>query len=173
MTVYKQKIEVQSTGERPTFVDLTSEVRETIENSGVSNGIVTVVTPHTTCAIFYEEFAHDLNEFGQDTLQVELDRVLQKIIPNHDSEDTYIYPGPEHFNEVMSWPNADNYLPNKDISDLWNGDAHLKATIIGASESFEVDKGKLAVGKTGYIYFVDFDRARPRKRSCSIIVIGE
>ena len=44
-----------------------------------------------------------------------------------------------------------------DRSALWNADAHLKATILGSSETFEVSDGKLAVGKTGYIYFADFD----------------
>jgi len=54
-----------------------------------------------------------------------------------------------------------------------NGDAHLKATLIGSSESFEVDKGNLGVGETGYIYFADFDRTRERTRKCKIVIIGE
>ena len=50
---------------------------------------------------------------------------------------------------------------------------HLKSTLLGSSETFEVDKGKRGVGTTGYVYFADFDRTRPRTRKCKIIVLGE
>lgn len=64
-------------------------------------------------------------------------------------------------------------MPNGDRRALLNCDAHLKATLIGSSQTFEVDEGKLGVGTTGYIYFVDFDRTRSRIRKCKIIVLGE
>ena len=66
-----------------------------------------------------------------------------------------------------------SYLPGGDRTAIWNCDAHIKATLIGASEVFDVDDGALGVGKTGYIYFADFDRARPRVRQCKIVVMGE
>ncbi|MEG2898463.1 MAG: YjbQ family protein, partial [Eubacterium sp.] len=47
------------------------------------------------------------------------------------------------------------------------------STILGSSETFDVDQGQLGVGKTGYVYFVDFDRTRARTRKCKIIVIGD
>jgi len=68
---------------------------------------------------------------------------------------------------------AEVYLPNGDRTALWNGDAHLKATILGSSQIFDVDNGNLGVGTTGYVYFVDFDRTRSRMRKCKIIIIGE
>lgn len=173
MTVSKKHITVHSKGNTPTYKDITQEVKVAIENSGISEGICVVLTSHTTCSVFYEEFVHDLNENGDEFLQEDLNNVLEKIIPNHDSADTYVYPGEEHYQAVEAWPNANDYLPGGDRSALWNGDAHLKATILGSSETFEVTDGKLAVGKTGYIYFADFDRTRARKRKCSIVVIGE
>lgn len=173
MKMFKEKIELKSKGSIPTYIDITKEVRKAIEDSEVENGIVTVVSPHTTCAVFYEEYAHDENEEGVESLQQDLNNALEKIIPYHTSADTFIYPGEEHYQAVESWPNADEYLPNGDRSALWNGDAHLKATIIGSSESFNVEKGNLGVGSTGYIYFVDFDTTRSRTRKCSITVIGE
>lgn len=173
MAVFKKHITVQSKGKTPTYVDVTTEVREAISESGVKEGICVVLTSHTTCAVFYEEYVHDKNENGDEFLQEDLNNVLEKIIPNHDSADTYIYPGEEHYQAVEAWPNAEEYLPGGDRSSLWNGDAHLKSTIIGTSETFEVSDGALAVGKTGYIYFADFDRTRPRERKCSIIIMGE
>ncbi|OYQ67951.1 MULTISPECIES: YjbQ family protein [Aerococcus] len=173
MKVFREKIELQSKGILPTYIDVTAQVRKTIKDSGIREGIVTVVSPHTTCAVFYEEFAHDIDETGTESLQVDLNNVLEKIIPKHVSKDTYIYPGEEHYRAVESWPNAAEYLPNGDRSALWNGDAHLKATIIGSSETFDVEDGQLGVGTTGYVYFVDFDVTRARTRKCSITVIGE
>lgn len=173
MTVYKSTIEVDTKADIPTYVDVTEPVKEAVSKSGIKDGIIAVVTSHTTCAVFYEEDAHDKNEDGLDTLQQELNNVLTKIIPDHDSADTYVYPGEEHYQVVESWDTAEDYLPGGDRSALWNGDAHLKSTVIGTSEVFNVENNELVVGSTGYIYFVDFDTTRERTRKVSITVIGE
>lgn len=171
--VYKEQITVQSHGNTPSYINITEEVKKAIQNSGVQNGICTVISPHTTCSVFFEEFVHDFNEAGDEFLQQDLNDVLSKIIPDQVSADIYTYPGEEHYKAVESWPNAAEYIPDGDRKALWNCDAHLKATLIGSSQTFDVDNGKLGVGTTGYVYFVDFDRTRPRSRKCKIIVIGE
>ncbi len=173
MAVYKEIIQVESHGTTPTYINITPQVKEAIEKSGIKNGICTVISPHTTCSVFFEEFVHDFTEDGDEFLQVDLNNVLEKIIPNQNKEGVYLYPGEEHYSAVASWPDAEAYLPNGDRTALWNGDAHLKATILGSSQTFDVDNGKLGVGTTGYIYFVDFDRTRSRMRKCKIIIIGE
>lgn len=171
--VYKQQITVQSHGNTPSYINITEEVKKVIKQSKIQNGICTVISPHTTCSVFFEEFVHDYNEAGDEFLQQDLNNVLTKIIPDQVSADIYTYPGEEHYKAVESWENAAEYLPNGDRKALWNCDAHLKATLIGSSQTFEVDNGKLGVGTTGYVYFVDFDRTRPRTRKCKIIVMGE
>lgn len=173
MNLFKKQITVNSTGKQPTYINITDEVTQAIIESKITDGICTVISPHTTCAVFYEEFSHDFDENGNEFLQCDLNTVLKKIIPDHDSKDIYNYPGEEHYKAVESWPNAAEYLPNGDRTALWNGDAHLKATIIGSSETFEVTEGKLDFGKTGYIYFVDFDTTRARKRKCQVVVVGK
>nr|WP_269141680.1 YjbQ family protein [Pectinatus frisingensis] len=52
MTVYKETIALQSHGERPTFINITSSVKESIKKSQIQNGICTIISPHTTCAVF-------------------------------------------------------------------------------------------------------------------------
>ncbi len=176
MAVYKEKIQIRSHGNTPTFQNITEEVKAAIAHSGVKNGIVTVITPHTTCSVFFEEYVHDILPDGTEYLQRDLNLVLQKIIPDQTeepSEKTYLYPGEKHYEAVESWPDAASYLPEGDRTALYNCDAHLKATLLGSDVSLEVDEGKLAVGPTGYVYFVDFDRTRERVRKCSIIVMGE
>lgn len=173
MKVYKETVELQSKGGEPTFFNITDEVKNAITNSGIQNGICTVISPHTTCAVFFEEFAHDIDENGMESLQADLNNALKKIIPDHTTKEQYNYPGEEHYKAVESWKNADEYLPGGDRTALFNGDAHLKASILGSSETFEIDNGKLAVGTTGYIYFADFDRTRSRPRKCRVVIIGE
>lgn len=173
MAVYKKALELWSKGERPTFINVTEEVRQAIRDSHIQNGICTVISPHTTCAVFFEEYVHDVTEDGDDYLSIDLNEALKKIIPDNTHEKQYYYPGEKHYEAVASWPDAEAYLPGGDRTALLNCDAHLKATLIGSSVTLEVDEGSLGVGTTGYVYFVDFDRTRARKRRCKIIVIGE
>ena len=74
---------------------------------------------------------------------------------------------------MESWLNAEAYLPCGDRRALWNGDAHLRSTLIGGSATFEVEDGKLQMNGLASIYFVDFDRTRERTRKVKVIVIGE
>ncbi|MBQ2659084.1 MAG: YjbQ family protein [Erysipelotrichaceae bacterium] len=174
MAVYKETIEgIQSKGVSPTYVDITAEVREIIRKSGIKNGICSVISPHTTCSVFFEEYVHDRMPNGKEFIFQDLDNCLEKIIPNQTAWGQYFYPGLKHFEDVESWPDIKKYLPSGTREELFNADAHLKATLIGNSSTFEVDNGELGVGKTGYVYFVDFDRTHARTRKCKVVVIGE
>lgn len=173
MKIYKEQINLTSHGKTPSFFDITPSVKEIIKKSEIQNGICTVISPHTTCSVFFEEFVHDYTEDGDEFLQVDLNNVLKKIIPDNIAEGQYNYPGEKHYDAVKSWPDVEAYLPNGDRTALLNCDAHLKSTLLGSSQVFEVDNGKLGVGVTGYVYFVDFDRTRSRTRKCKIIVMGE
>ena len=104
MAIYKEQIEVQSHGNTPTYLNITPQVRAAIEKSGIQNGICTVISPHTTCSVFFEEFVHDINEDGDEFLQADLNKVLEKIIPDQTSADIYSYPGEEHYKAVEAWP---------------------------------------------------------------------
>jgi thiamine phosphate synthase YjbQ (UPF0047 family) len=62
---------------------------------------------------------------------------------------------------------------HEDMSCMLNAHAHLRASLLGASETFAVIDGVVQTGQWGYIYFVDFDDLRPRSRKCILTVIGE
>ena len=174
MAVYKETInDIKSKGGSPTYINITSEVRETIKRSGIKDGVVHVISPHTTCSVFFEEYVHDTMPDGKEFIQQDLDNVLAKIIPDQTAWGQYFYPGVKHFEDVETWPDYLKYLPSGTREELMNCDAHIKATILGNSATFEVDNGELGVGKTGYVYFVDFDRTHPRSRRCKVVVIGE
>ena len=176
MKIYKEQINLKSHGKTPTFINITPQVKDAIANSGIQSGIVTIISPHTTCSVFFEEYVHDTMEDGTEFLQKDLNDALTKIMPDQTEippAGSYMYPGPEHYADVASWPDAETYLPGGDKTALLNCDAHMKATLLGNSATLEVEDGKLAVGTTGYVYFVDFDRTRERGRRCRVIIMGE
>ena len=114
MKLYKEQIELTSHGKTPSYFDITPQVKEAIAKSGVKEGICTVLTAHTTCSVFFEEFVHDYTEDGDEFLQVDLNNVLEKIIPNQTDYGQYTYPGEKHYEAVESWPDAEVYLPGGD-----------------------------------------------------------
>ncbi|MGT2749817.1 YjbQ family protein [Streptococcus orisasini] len=173
MKLYKKTFTVDTAAGKATYVNITDKLREIVKESRIENGLLAMISPHTTCAVFFEEFAHDYTEDGDEFLQADLNNVLEKIIPDHTSAQTYIYPGEAHYQAVESWPDAESYLPGGDRKALWNGDGHLKATLIGSSQLVDVTNGDLGVGSTGYFYFVDYDKTRERTRKCQVTVFGE
>ena len=68
MAVYKETIKVKSHGGTPSYINITGDVRRVIEESGIKSGICAVISPHTTCSVFFEEFVHDFNEAGDEAL---------------------------------------------------------------------------------------------------------
>jgi thiamine phosphate synthase YjbQ (UPF0047 family) len=173
MAVYKDQITVDTLAGKPTYVDITSGVRDIVEASGIKEGVVVVISAHTTCAIFSEEFDHDYTPAGDTFLQADLSDGLDKVFPEQHDWNTYRYPGLRHFEEVESWPNPESWLPGGDRTMLWNGDAHLRSTVIGSNQTFEVAEGKLQMNGLASIFLVDFDRTRERTRRARVIVMGD
>lgn len=52
-----------------------------------------------------------------------------------------------------------------------NADAHLKAILLGCSESIPIVRGKIVLGTWQSIFFSEFDG--PRKRNIEITVLGQ
>ena len=173
MAVYKDTVTVETKGGKVTYCDITQGVADAVAKSGIKEGVVTVISCHTTCAVFSQEYDHDHTPDGDTFMQADLTDGLAKIFPDENDWGTYRYPGLQHFEAVESWPNAEAYLPGGDRRALWNGDAHLRSVLVGGSQAFEVADGKLEMNGLASIYFVDFDRARERTRRARIIVVGE
>lgn len=165
------KLTLRSNGRRITYHNITEEVKKLLEESGIRQGYCVVQSPHTTCSVIFEEFVHDRDYNGDEFLQVDLNRILDRIIPRELSENTdYRYPGPEHVDFLMGM-NDPNYPA--DPGTILNGDAHIRASFFGASESFIIKEGQLQIGTVGSIYFIDFDQNRERDRTCHVMIMGE
>lgn len=171
MKTYKETIILRSNGQRPTYHNVTEKVKDILNKSGITNGICVIQSQHTTCSVIFEEFVHDTDFNGDEFLQVDLNRILDRIIPRELTDNMeYRYPGPKHLDFLMTLD--DPQFP-KDPGTILNGDAHIRGSLFGASETFIVDNGIMLTGSVGYIYFIDWDQNRVRDRKCHVLVMGE
>lgn len=166
MKLHQETIEVKSTGGRPTFHNVTDQIKEALQKSGIKRGTVTVYSPHTTCSVIIQESSHDLTFFGLEFLQQDLCNIMEQLIPTCRVENQYMHPGPIHveFGNSVGEPGPWTSL---------NTDGHLRSSIFGRSETILVDDGKLDLGQFGFVYFVDWDQVRGRPRRVRVSIIGE
>ena len=161
MKFAKEQLTLTSNGNRVSYHNITQKVKDFVERSQIKNGICLVQSPHTTCSVIFEEFMHDTDFNGDEILQVDLNRMLDLIVPRELSER-------RKYRMSLDDPNYPT-----DPATILNGDAHIRSSFFGASESFILHEGKLEIGSVGYIYFVDFDQNRVRNRTCHLMLMGE
>ena len=166
MAVYIGKIKVQSKDHLPHFHNITGEVKQIVEKSGIKNGICTVYSHHTTCSVMIQECSHDTNYYGREYMQMDLVEIMEKIVPTCRTEGQYYHPGPKHIEFALSFPDEE---PKGSL----NTDAHLRSSFFGRSETIVVEEGVLSLGDFGFIYFIDWDQVRERSRVAEIVVMGE
>lgn len=166
MSVYRGLIDLQSEILSPTFHDVTNQVKEIIKKSGIKNGICVVYSHHTTCSVMTQECSHDKNYWGTEFLQQDLCNIMEKIVPTCRTEGQYLHPGPKHIEFAEK-------VAKEDGKYSLNTDAHLRSVFFGRSETIVLADGELQLGQFGYIYFIDWDQVRARKRVCQVQIIGE
>lgn len=110
---------------------LTDEVKKTVEESGIQEGVCVVFTPHTTAGLAVTSF-WDPNGF--EDLQDEICRLVPTRIDFKHQHDT-----PQ------------------------DAAGHVKSSLVGTSMSFIVTDGKLLLGGSQGIYFLEFDGPRNRE----------
>ncbi|MDL2218254.1 YjbQ family protein [Christensenellaceae bacterium OttesenSCG-928-M15] len=166
MKVFRETVNVQSEGLHPTFHDVTPQVKEIVAKSGVKDGILVVYSHHTTCSVMVQECSHDKTYFGLEYLQQDLCNIMEKLVPTCRVENQYMHPGPQHieFGDSVGEPGPWTSL---------NTDGHLRSVFFGRSESIVIIDGEVDLGEFGYVYFVDWDQVRARKRQVQIQIIGE
>lgn len=127
------------------IVDITSYVQKAVLESGIKSGTVTVFCPHTTASI---RLNHNEPLLIQDIM-----KTLYRLIPIDQSYSHDLF-------EVRQ-----NVAPNERS----NGHAHVKAFLVGSSESIPVEKSLLAMGTKQSIWFVEFDGGRSREVNLQIL----
>lgn len=161
--VQKSKTLNYNTKHRLQFINITREVEDFINKSGVTSGIVVIQTHHTTCGLWVNEDEKNLvgseGELGYDSdMKIVLDKFASpKGKYNHDDVCDIKNPKGKR-NTNLCAPNADGT-----ISECRNGFAHAQNMILQSSVSLIIEKKKLLLGKWQRILLVELDHDRERK----------
>ena len=145
MRNYHSFIELE-TGEGIVLHDITAELGNTIKNSRINNGFLTVTTQHTTTAI-------SINEYEERLLE-DIKAFLTRLAP----------PGDKYLHN-------DIHLRDCPPDEPENAHSHLASMMLGSSEMIAVADGKLVLGQYQSVMLVELDGSR--KRKVSVQVVGD
>jgi len=148
MIIKLERIEIQSR-QGMEMIDVTPQVERTVAASGAQNGLVNVLTAHTSSGLLVTE--------GLECLERDVLAHLERLAPKDPPEGTYGY-----------WHNR--YL---DIDGRlgFNAGDHLKSILGGVSCTFPIENGQIVKGSRQKVYFVEFDG--PLLRQFMVQVLGE
>src|SRR6185503_6907895 len=137
MKSFSKKLELE-TKKQFEIVDITEQVRGVVKESQIKNGMVLVYCPHTTASI-------RLNH-NEPLLMQDIMKTLYRLVPIDISYSHDLF-------EVRQ-----NVAPNERS----NGHAHVKAFLMGSSETIPLEKNAALLGAKQSIFFVEFDGGRSR-----------
>ena len=126
------------------LIKITEDVRKYVSGCGIKDGLVTVITAHTTTGIMVNE--------SLDCLEIDIEETLARLIP---TKVTYAH---AHF------------LPTYGATG-GNAPGHLKSMISGNHCILPVKDGEIVFGNAQDIYLAEFDG--PQTRKVYIEVLGE
>jgi len=121
------------------FVNITPQVVEAVQKSGVAEGLVLCNAMHITASVFINDDEPGLHE--------DYKKWLERLAPFDASPQTY-----QH---------------NRTGED--NADAHLKRQIMGREVVVAITKGKLDFGPWEQIFYGEFDGNRPKRVLVKVI----
>ncbi|ACK68991.1 protein of unknown function UPF0047 [Gloeothece citriformis PCC 7424] len=133
------------TKESIAIYNVTPQIKELLQETGIQNGQVLVSSRHTTTALTINEYEERLLE--------DIKAYLRKLAPEND---TYLH-NDLHLRDVP---------PDEPI----NAHSHLMAMTMGNSEVIPIVEGKLGLGTWQSILFLELDG--PRKRTLSVQLMG-
>ncbi len=146
MKLHRTVIEREAS-EAPEFIDITDEVLDAVQSSGIQEGTVTVFCRHTTAAV-------KINE-NEPLLLEDMARFLERAAPR---EDDY-----RHNDFVIRTVNmTEDECPN--------GHAHCQHLLLSASETIPISSGEALLGRWQRVFLIELDR--PRRREVVVQVHG-
>ncbi len=141
LTVHGETLVIQ-TNQRIELVDLTERIMEFVRRLRIREGLVSLWSMHTTCAVLINEF--------QRALLSDIRRLLEEIVAR-DAE----------------WMHND---PDHSDCDRMNADSHLRAMLLGHSLTLQISGGELVLGQWQRILAAELDG--PRARTLRIQAFG-
>jgi len=141
LVIHAQTLTVP-TADRVQLVDLTDRISAIVHASGVREGLVSLWSLHTTCAVFINE--------NQSALHVDIKQFLEQTVSR---QGKWMHNDPEHSD-----------------CDRNNADAHLRAILLGHSMTVQISAGELVLGQWQRILTAELDG--PRERTFRIQIQG-
>jgi secondary thiamine-phosphate synthase enzyme len=138
MKNFFKKLQVE-TKKQFEIADITEQVKIAVTESGIKNGFAVIFSPHTTASI---RLNHNETLLMQDIM-----KALYRLIPIDISYSHDLF-------EVRQ-----NVKPNERS----NGNAHVKAFLLGSSENVIIENNSLILGAMQSIFFVEMDGGRSRE----------
>ena len=141
MTVYKGKLQMDTLAGKPTYVDITDGVRGIVKESGIKEGIVVVISCHTTCAVFSEEYDHDHTPDGDTFLQADLsDGLGQDLSPSSTTGKPTATRAFSTLRRSKPGPTSRHGCRAATARFCGTVTPTLRSTIVGSNQTFEVGK---------------------------------
>lgn len=141
LVVHAETLTVQ-TGDRIELHDVTDQVMALVRRLGVREGIVSLWSLHTTCALIINEH--------QQALLADMKRFLEEIVA---SDAAWLHNDPAHSD-----------------CDRMNADSHLRAMMLGHSLTLQISGGDVVLGQWQRVLVAELDG--PRARTLRIQVMG-
>ena len=142
MKVFQRETQLRTVGGL-SVTDITDEVNEAVRESGISQGIACVYSPHTTCCVRVNEFEHGfLEDFAA---------LLKRLVPR------------EEYYAHDDWDKRTENFCEEDV-EFANGHAHCMSMLLGsAGEAIPVADRQLQLGTWQRVLFLELDRERDRR----------
>ena len=133
LTIHGETL-VISTDDRVEVVDLTERVMAFVKRLRIREGIVSLVSLHTTCTVFINEF--------QGALLSDMKRFLEQMVAR---DEDWLHNNPDHSD-----------------CDRMNADSHLRALLLGHSLTLQVSGGEVVLGQWQRVLMAELDGPRAR-----------
>jgi secondary thiamine-phosphate synthase enzyme len=137
MQIYKEKITFNSSAQIE-FIDITEEVRDVIEHSGIREGSVCIFAQHTTMSLAVN---HNEPMLLQDFM-----RILYHFAPVE-----------EHYSHDLFELKKNNKSDGRS-----NGHSHCKAMLMSPSVVIPITAGSMMISNLQSIFAIEFDGSRDR-----------
>ena len=128
------EILVISTDERIEVVDLTDRIMSFVRRLRIREGVVSLWSLHTTCAVFINEF--------QAALLSDIKRFLEQMVAR---DEEWLHNNPTHSD-----------------CDRMNADSHLRALLLGHSMTLQISGGEVVLGQWQRVLMAELDGPRAR-----------
>lgn len=141
MVVQAETLTLETT-ERLELVDLSDRIADLVRASQVKEGLASVWSMHTTCAIFINEV--------QSALHADIKQFLEQTVARDGK-----------------WMHND---PRHSDCDRSNADSHLRAIVLGHSLTLQITGGELVLGQWQRVLAAELDG--PRTRTVRVQIQG-